>query len=371
MAGRMMAGSKVPQLRIAVNSKCGKTCTYCRPNGEIAATPNAGGMSLSEIVRLTDLITQLGVSDIKLTGGDPGLYRDIVPLVAALRELPAIHRLELMTRHPRCGKRAADLRDAGLDQLNFSLDSLDPQTWSKITGTRGHEQLLAAIQEAAEAGIPIKINMVVLRGINDHEIAAMIAFCGRIGADLKLLDLIVDIGEFSDDLSAYADTHYHDLAEIVSWLESSGAASSIHRSSGGLGHPMPTFQFADGTKVRVKTARSGAWYGDVCRGCKHFPCHDALMALRLTPDGKLQRCLLRSDNLVDLLTPLRTGASENELRELIADAMATYHSAEFYEHWQIMRLRGLRQPPYYTLAFASGLNLEYSAQDHDNDPLRR
>jgi cyclic pyranopterin phosphate synthase len=310
-------------------------------------------MLLSESVYLTKLITDLGVSEVKLTGGEPALYREIVPLVSALRKLPKVRRLELMTRHPRSGKRAADLREAGLDQLNFSLDSLNAATWSRITGVRGHEELLAAIRHAAATGISMKINMVVLKGINDHEIPSMIKFCEEIGAGLKLLDLIVDISEFSEDLIAYAIRHYDDLLDVINWLRESGATQTVSYSTGGVGHPMPTFRFGEGPSIRVKTARSGAWYGDICRTCAHFPCHDALMALRMTPDGKLQRCLLRSDNLVDLLTPLRSGASEDVLRGLVAEALATFESAQFYEYRQIVQLRAEGSvPTHLSYAFA-------------------
>jgi cyclic pyranopterin phosphate synthase len=322
---------KIPQLRIAVNDTCGKSCAYCRPGGETAGPITGGSMSLDEIVRLADFLGRAGVTNIKLTGGDPALYRDIVKLVHQLKSLSSIERIELVTRHPRAGRNAEKLRAAGLDVLNFSLDSLDPQIWSTITGVRGHEQLIASIKHAANTGIPIKINMVVLRNVNDHEIATMIRFCREIGATLKLLDLIVDVGEYSSNLAMYAERHYDDLARVIKRLEGSGAPKTIEVASGGLGHPMPTFYMKGGPVVQVKTALLGAWYGEICHSCRHFPCHDALMALRLTPDGRLQRCLLRSDNLIDILTPLRAGTYDLLTRR-IAKAIATYQSAHFHEH---------------------------------------
>jgi GTP 3',8-cyclase len=181
--------------------------------------------------------------------------------------------------------------------------------------------------------------MVVLKGVNDHEIPSMVSFCRQIGADLKLLDLIVDIGEFTQDIADYARRHYDNLIDVMADFEAKGAIRSTSFSPGGLGHPMPTFRIEDGPPIQVKTARLGAWYGDICRSCRHFPCHDALMALRLTPAGMLQRCLLRSDNLIDLLTPLRTGVPDHAIQERIDDAIATYRSARFYEFDEIARIR--------------------------------
>jgi len=335
---------KTPQLRIVLNTACGKSCSYCRPTGEAATQPTRDLMMLPEIVYLADLISGLGVRKIKLTGGDPALYRDIIPLVTELKRLTNVTRVELITRHHRCGEKVAELQNAGLDQLNFSLDSLDSKTWSDITGVRGHQRLVSAIEKAAASGIPIKINMVVLKGINDNEIPSMIEFCRKIGAGLKLLDLISDITEFTRSRLAYASNHYDDLVDVITVLQGNGASPVTSHSEGGLGHPMATFHTTGGPPVRVKTAHSGAWYGDICRGCPHFPCHDALMALRLTPDGKLQRCLLRSDNLIDLLTPLRSGLGSRVIRDKIVEALATYRSAQFYDHQQIMRLRADTMP---------------------------
>jgi cyclic pyranopterin phosphate synthase len=333
-----MRQQKTPQLRIAVNSICGKACAYCRPGGEVSRPVTEEILSVDEIVQLTALLSRTGITDVKLTGGDPALYKEIVQLVHSLKKLSNIERVELVTRHPRAGRRADQLLDAGLDLLNFSLDSLDATTWSKITGVRGHETLVAAIENAANTGMPIKINMVVLKHINDHEVPEMIKFCRRIGASLKLLDLIADIGEFSDDLALYAERHYDDLARVITELERTGADQTIAVASGGLGHPMPTFHISGGPVVQVKTAGRGAWYSGICKGCQHFPCHDALMALRLTPDGQLQRCLLRSDNLVDLLTPLRAGA-DRVVEERITEVMSTYWSAQFYDSEAISLMR--------------------------------
>jgi cyclic pyranopterin phosphate synthase len=331
---------RIPQLRIAVNAVCGKACTYCRPRGEVAGTNSTNTMSVTEIVRLTELIGSMGVHDIKLTGGDPGLYREIVTLVAGLRKLEFVRRIELVTRHPRCGKLAKELRGAGLDTLKFSLDSLDSSIWTKITGVSGHKQLVAAIEEASQSGISVKINMVILKGVNDHEVPHMISFCRTIGAPLKLLDLIVDISEHSEDMKAYADQHYDDLLDLTESLRNNGWRETIRLSSGGLGHPMPVFHSGDDNPpVQIKTSRMGAWYGKICETCQHFPCHDALMALRLTPDGKLQRCLLRSDNLIDLLTPLRRNDPLSVIEDGISEALTSYQTARFYEFEEFSRLR--------------------------------
>ena len=289
-------------------------------------------MTLEEIVYLAELLTRHGITDVKLTGGDPLLREDIVEMVAALKRVPGIRSVHLLTRHPRAGDWAGAFQRAGLDCLNFSLDSLDAATWSRITRVGGHAALMAAIRKAAATGITLKINTVVLKGINDHEIPDLVEFAGEIGATLKLLDLIVDIPAFPPTEPGFGRRHYFDLDPIRPMLAAGAVEMEVVYQPGGLGHPMPRFVMQNGATVLVKSSRTGAWYGDTCQTCPLFPCHDAIMAVRLTADGKLQRCLLRQDNLVDLLGLTRSDASTDQIDATIGQVLHTYRYAAFYDH---------------------------------------
>jgi len=336
------ADTQVPQLRYEVNFKCGKECGYCRPGGE--GPPEAPGALLTT-AEARDLLWALadhGITDIKLTGGDPVLRKDIVELVAAIKAIPGVTSLHMVTRHERAGRLAVALFDAGLDLLNFSIDSLVPETWAWIVdggARRGdtvhitrrvaeHGRLIEAVREAARAGGPMKLNTVVMRDVNDGELDRLVDFAGELGAQLKLLDLIDDLEAFDE---GFGKRYYLDPNDLIDAIRRSAVAESWDYQPGEIGHPMRRFEMANGASVVVKSASAGAFYNldDVCGGCPSYPCHDALMALRLTPDGKLQRCLLRSDNLVDLRA-LRGSAPPTTFGAAVDAAIATFAGARYH-----------------------------------------
>ncbi len=328
----------VPQLRITVNSRCQKACFYCRPAGEGSVQFPQYQMSNDEIVLAVEHLARHGITDVKLTGGDPAIKSDIVDLVRRIKGVEGIQSVHLVTRHARAGVLAAELADAGLDCLNFSLDTLDARTYRKITGVGGHGPLLEAIKAAAKVSRSVKINTVVMAGVNDHELDDLIQFAEGAGVDtLKLLDLIVDLDaegpSFRRRLQTIASDRsfedlYYPLDHFATLLHARADASSVSTQPGGLGHPMTTFKLRSGLTVQIKDARRGAWYSDVCQECALYPCHDAIMALRLTTEGGLQRCLVRDDNLLDLLAPLREG-DRNKIDAVIQTALCTYSTARF------------------------------------------
>jgi len=325
---------QIPQLRIAVTSVCGKACIYCRPGGETFPLARRLELSNTEIIECVKHLSSAGIHHVKITGGDPMLRNDIVSLISSLKKLPNIEYVELVTRHHRVGNLIDDLINAGIDCLNFSLDSLNEITWSRINRAKGFKKQIEAIKLVAQAKVKLKINTVVLQGINDHEIPDLITFIANLGGGtLKLLDLIDDIpcwgvgpilrANEQRNGSEQVSTYRSSLVNILRFLRRNALSETIKTAPGGLGHPMMLFAFPENMQVLVKDARSGAFYGNTCRSCSHFPCHDALMALRLTPDGKLQRCLLRSDNLLDLHQSIQSG-SKADTTSIINKAFTTY-----------------------------------------------
>jgi cyclic pyranopterin phosphate synthase len=335
----------VPQLRYEVNFRCGKECGYCRPGGE---GPSEHPGDLLSVAEARDLIWRLadrGITDVKLTGGDPALRRDIVELVTAIAAIPAVKSLHLVTRHQRAGHLAAHLFDAGLDLLNFSIDSLDPNTWAWIVDSgarRGnpiriaqrvaeHAELVAAVRQAAATGGCMKLNTVVMKGINTGELPALVAFAGELGSTLKLLDLIDDLDAFDQ---GFGKQYYIDPTELIDEIRMTAVHEDWDYQPGEIGHPMRRFEMPNGATVVVKSASEGAFYNldDVCGGCPYYPCHDALMALRLTPSGKLQRCLLRDDNLVDLRNMCNRPHDERRLAAEIDAAIRTFSTASYHAY---------------------------------------
>lgn len=330
-----------PQLRITVNSRCQKACFFCRPAGEASVQFPEFEMSNEEIIQISSRMAAHGITDIKLTGGDPILKTDIVALVSNLKKIPGIESVHLVTRHQKAGQLAHALADAGLDCLNFSLDTLKPEKFKKITGVNGLPALLKAIEDSVPVSNSVKINTVVMAGINEDELFDLIHFSEKVGVSIiKFLDLILDMEIESDSVSfahrieqiaagRKLNDLYYPLDDFASQLQKISVRKNIETQPGGLGHPMMTFYQASGLVVQVKDARRGAWYGDICNGCRMYPCHDAIMALRLTSEGKLQRCLARDDNLIDLWSKFHVDEEASD--KMIKLALETYKTASYLE----------------------------------------
>ena len=317
---------KTPHLRICITERCPLTCFYCRPGGEACRVLNKKEMTLRQIYQLVKILAEQGITHLKLTGGEPLLRNDVLKMISAFKSISGITDIQLVTRSHRLGNIAGRLRDLGLDSITFSLDTLDPFTFFRITQNGRLDLLLKAIIKVYRVGLSLKFNMVVMRGINDHEIPRMIEFAGRYGAALKLLDLMNMSGD-----PKFLDYYYMPLDCIVSELRERANGFSIDTQAGGLGTPMPKFLMPNGATVLVKDARTGTWYGDVCKECKNFPCQDAIMALRLTADGCLQRCLLRQDNLVDLFSMVENFESEDKIKQAINSVLDTFRKAVYRE----------------------------------------
>lgn len=330
--------SRLPQLRVTVNSRCARACFFCRPSGEALPTDAGQQLDLGTVEKVVRAYVQLGGDFVKLTGGDPALWEELVSCVAMLKNDVGVHQLHVISRHPRIGSLASTLRAAGVDLINISLDTLKPELHKEITGIDDLSAVLAAVKQCVESGTPVKLNMVVMAGVNDREIEDVIAFCERVGvASLKLCDTIKDLASGPESYGLRLQQLRHiNLADLYYPLEPVAAALKERAvrtktvGQGGLGHPMLSLTLSSGLEVIVKDHRTGAWYGSICPDCRHHPCRDALMALRLTADVRLQFCLLRQDNAVDLRPYLTDGPSA--VSEALAGALQVYDEAQFHAH---------------------------------------
>lgn len=297
--------SKNPMLRVCVTERCQHSCIYCRPGGESCHSGTKKEMTPQQIHELVSIMVHNGIRFVKVTGGEPLLRSDILDILKRIKSIEGVESLELITRHPKSIGLIEDLEDIGVSCLNYSLDTLSPSTFKMVSGTNSLDGIVAAIRRAHRSSIKLKINMVVMRGINDHEIPAMIEFAGENEAELKLLDLM----NIPEDPNFLQD-HYYDFNELVPILEATAIEIEHATPPGGIGTPMPRYHLANHAIVSIKDARTGTWYGELCIKCDHYPCQDALMALRLTADGYLQRCLIRSDTMEDLLSSYKDQGSE-------------------------------------------------------------
>ena len=327
-----------PQLRIAINSRCGRACFYCRPSGEGLATGPGLEIDPSDLAFFTTVAAALGLRDVKITGGDPALHTRLVPAIRMVRTEADVRSIEVISRHPLIAASAHELADAGVDLFNMSIDTIDPLVHQRITGVDDLAQVLHALDTLIGTGVPVKVNTVVMDGVNTAEVSRLITFCENSGvASLKLLDVIDDLDagrEFNRvRLRKQGNVmNLHDLYTPLQAIANELASIAVEVTTlqqGGLGHPMTVFTLASGLQVIVKDSTAGSWCGPMCATCSHYPCHDALMALRLTADLRLQFCLLREDVTIDVAEIIRA-RDEVALTGALSTTLTEYELAEFH-----------------------------------------
>ncbi len=282
-------------LRITVTHKCNYKCVYCHMEGEDPSTTIE--MEPEEISRIVKVAVKLGIYKIKLTGGEPLIRPDIVDIVREISRIKGIRDLALTTNGSMLYCYADKLAKAGLMRVNVSLPSIKNETYMKITRSRiTPEDVIRGIRKAKQAGLkPIKINMVVLKGINDNEICEMIKFARRENVILQLIELEPVGVEWS-----FYKKHHMDLSCIEKELSKKSLMVITRRNM----QNRRKYLLENGVEVEVvKPIEDGSF----CMACTR---------IRLTADGKLKPCLMRNDNLVDILSRIRSGATDKELEEL-------------------------------------------------------
>lgn len=289
----------VNYLRISITDRCDLRCLYCVPRGAVKFSEASALLSLEEIARVAGIASGLGITKIRLTGGEPLVRSGAVDLVCLLARLPGIREIAMTTNGTRLVRLAAPLRAAGLTRLNVSLDTMDPERFRRISGNGALPSVLDGIEAAIAAGFtPLKINTVVLRGVNDDEMERLVDFAASRGAVARFI-------EFMPFAPAWRRYHVP-RAEILARL-----APALHPE------PMAPEGSEPATYYRLR-GRSGTVGIISPIGCAFC---DRCNRLRLTADGFLRPCLFREGE-VDLKTPLRAGAADADVASLMRDAVA-------------------------------------------------
>ena len=325
---------KLPQLRLVATDVCDSKCIYCRPSGEgLDLKFSKKQIELKDAIRITNEYVKAGGQEIKITGGDPVFWKSLIEYVEYTKKKIDLPKLELITRSKNIVGKIDLLIDSGLDTLNFSLDTLNLETYKKITGKDDFADYIKAIQICSQK-MRTKINTVVMKGINQNEISNIIDFCGEIGIqDLKLLDIIADLhdahktnsGRLQEQYSTNLRELFLPLSEIEPVCQKNSSSLQIE-FQGGLGHPLKAYTGNKKLKIILKDSGEGAWYHDSCKECERFPCHDALMAVRLLPSNYIQLCMLNNDKCVDM-----RGLSDEEYTSKFQTIMRFYDEAKFYK----------------------------------------
>ena len=284
-------------LRVSVTDRCNLRCSYCLPEGSQVWLPKAEIATLEELASLVRVMTLVGTTKVRITGGEPLLRRDLPTLVQALAEIPAIQDLAMTTNAIPLPDLAGDLRSAGLGRLTISIDTLQAARYKTNTKRDSHGKLLAGIRYAEEAGFtPLKLNTVVVRGTNEDELAALLRFARERGHQARFIEYMDVGGALNWDPALVVPR-----SEILHRLESE--CGPIKALAPGDSSPANLFTLSDGTVFGIIASVTAPF----CGACDRA---------RLTADGKLFTCLYAADGL-DLLGPLRAGAAEEDLATMV------------------------------------------------------
>jgi len=293
-------GRPLRSLRVSVTDRCNMRCRYCMPEADYVWLPRASILTFEEIGRLTAIFAGLGVTKVRLTGGEPLLRHDLPTLVSLVAGTAGVADLALTTNGILLARSAAALRAAGLERVTVSLDTLRPERMVRFARSARHAEVLEGLQAAAATGFDgIKLNTVVVRGYNDDEIVDLLEFGRERGFEVRFIEYM-DVGGATD----WSMDQVVSQREILERLTRRYGSINLIRSTDWS--PAERFALPDGTTFGVIASTTAPF----CRTCDRS---------RLTADGTWFLCLYGEDG-VDLREPLRTGATDEAIADRIAAA---------------------------------------------------
>lgn len=295
-------GRALQDLRISVTDRCNFRCRYCMPREvfgkDFAFLPKEHLLSFEEIERLAKIFLNLGVRKIRLTGGEPLLRRNITTLIERLAQIEGLQDISLTTNGVLLGKMAQQLRNAGLKRVNVSLDALDDETFMKINDSNVRSQpIIDNILKAKEAGLVVKVNMVVKKDMNDHQVVPMANFFKKIGVTLRFIEFM-DVGQ----------TNGWDFKHVVTKKEIYQKIANEHKLE-----PVDPAYFGEVAK-RYRYQGTDIEVGFITSVSESF-CSSCTRA-RIAADGHFFTCLFAGEGL-NLKEILRSGVTDQELTDTI------------------------------------------------------
>jgi len=325
-------GRPLRDLRVSVTDRCNFRCPYCMPRelfgADHAFLPRSELLTYEEIARLVRVCAELGVTKVRLTGGEPLLRRDLEVLVAAVAATPGIKDVALTTNGSLLAARAHTLSAAGLGRVTVSLDSLRPEVFAALGDTKVPlQQVLGGISAAADVGLgPIKLNTVLRRGVNDADLLDLVRFAREGGHVLRLIEYM-DVGE----------TNGWELSEVVPAAEVLDRVAAVHPLE-----PVP----GQGVAERFRYLDGGGELGVISSVSKPF-CGTCTRA-RLTAVGELFTCLFAASG-TDLRAVLRGGADDDDLRAAVGGRWASRD-----DQYSELRGQGVADLPRAEMSYLGG-----------------
>jgi GTP 3',8-cyclase len=289
-------GRKIHYLRISLTDRCNLRCVYCVPEQGAEFQPLAHLLTDEELMRVVRLAVQLGFDRVRLTGGEPTVRPNLVALVRAFAAIPGLREIALTTNGVQLEKLAKPLAEAGLKRVNISLDTLDAERFARLTRVGKLDAVWRGIRAVDRVGLgPIKLNAVIVRGNNDTDLVALARLTLDYPWEMRFIE-VMPIGPLAD----FQSNLLVPVAEMKYRLES--ALGPLHPLEWNNHAPCRSFRLQDG---RGTLGFISSVSEPFCEGCDR---------VRLTADGHLRLCLLRDEEL-DLRTPLRAGATDDQLLE--------------------------------------------------------
>lgn len=293
-------GRSIDYVRLSVTDRCDLRCSYCMPKKFRDFHEPEDWLSFDEIERVIATFTRLGTRRVRITGGEPLVRKDLSQLASRLSSLPDLEDLSLSTNATRMAKHAQELKAAGVSRINASLDSLDANKFKQLTGGKLNK-VLDGLMAARQAGFkPIKLNMVLMKGINDNEVEDMVDFCIEHGFTLRFIETM-PVG----DMGRKASNNYIDLQQIKNQLEQRFDL-------------IPGVMPGGGPARYLKVANTDINIGFITPMSQHF-C-ETCNRVRLSVDGTIYTCLGQEHHF-ELRPLLRAGISDTELEQVIKRAI--------------------------------------------------
>ena len=302
-------GRTIEYLRISLTDKCNLRCAYCMPKEGVTPLSHSEILTLEETYRLVELFCGMGIRKIRFTGGEPLVRKNFMSLIRRISELSEVPEMSITTNGVLLQDYLPELRDCGVKNINISIDSLKQDLYQRLTGVDAVDRVKHSIEQATEMGFNVKLNSVIVRGVNEGEVEDLVSFAKDRNLDIRFIELMPmgcakDMEGISGDEILGRLEAIYGKASPATWLNKRDIPKVKEQTEG----PAVYYTFPGSTgKVGFINPMTHAF----CSECNR---------IRLTVEGFMKLCLYYQDGL-DLKEPLRSGCTDEELEEKIREAI--------------------------------------------------